>query len=221
MKRRRAPRLNLWALVIMSLLRERPRHPYEMQRQIRMRHQDQLLDLKPGSLYYAIEQLERGQLIEPVETSREGRWPERTVYRLTVRGEEEFLVWLRTLLSKPIWKPEQFVAALAHMQQLTPADATEQLESRAIALEVQNATLDSVVRTVGDMVGRTSVIEVEYSRAICQAELSWIRSLIEDLRSGRLTWDVQDLHRRFGGPPPEQFDTRPGKRPVSEEEEDT
>jgi DNA-binding PadR family transcriptional regulator len=210
MKQKRSPRLNLWALMVMSLLRERPRHPYEMQRQIRMRHQDQLLVLKPGSLYHAIDQMERGQLIAPVETSREGRWPERTVYRLTERGEQEFLIWLRTLLSKPIRESEQFMAALAHMQQLTPEDAMEQLESRAIALQVEVATFDTVVRAVGSMVGRTSVIEVEYARAMRQAELDWIRSVIDDMRGGHLTWDVADLHRRFGGPPPKQFDIQLG-----------
>src|SRR6202022_675806 len=86
--RRRHAR-TLWSLAVLSLLRERDMHPYEMQRQMHLRHTDDLLALKRGSLYHAINQLQRDGLIEPVETSRAGRWPERTVYRVTPDGEDE------------------------------------------------------------------------------------------------------------------------------------
>ena len=48
---------NLWALTILCLLRQRPMHPYEIQRLIREYHKDAFLDLKRGSLYHAIGQL--------------------------------------------------------------------------------------------------------------------------------------------------------------------
>src|ERR671936_1214287 len=94
-------RRTLWALAVLGLLREAPMHPYEMQRQLRMRHTDELLALKRGSLYHAIYQLQRDGLIEPVEVSREGRRPERTVYRITADGEDELINWLRELLAVP------------------------------------------------------------------------------------------------------------------------
>src|SRR6202140_5435343 len=98
----------LWALAVLGLLREAAMHPYEMQRQMHIRHTDDLLALKRGSLYHAINQLQRDGFIEPVETSREGRWPERTVYRITPDGADELLVWLRDLLSTPVREPSQF-----------------------------------------------------------------------------------------------------------------
>ena len=33
-----------------------------------------------------------------------------------------------------------------------------------------------------------------------QAELAWVRSLTDDLRAGRLTWDPGVLRRAVGGP---------------------
>ena len=113
---------NLWCLTVLCLLREGPRHPYEMQRLIRERHKDDFLQLKPGSLYHAIERLAKAGLIEEVETSREGRRPERTVYRLTECGDVEALEWLRGLLSKPVREPSQFVAAMSFVAHLTPDD---------------------------------------------------------------------------------------------------
>src|SRR5437016_1094606 len=101
MKRPSPSHRNLWALTVLCLLRERAMHPYEMQRLIRQRKNDNFLDLKRGSLYHAIGRLERVNLIEPVATTREGRRPERTVYRLTEDGAAETLAWLRELLANP------------------------------------------------------------------------------------------------------------------------
>src|SRR5438067_7376141 len=101
---------NLWSLTVLCLLRVRPMHPYEMQRLIREWKKDDFLDLKRGSLYHAIERLRAAGLIEVVETSREGRRPERTVYRITAGGEQEMLAWLRELLANPARSPTQFYA---------------------------------------------------------------------------------------------------------------
>src|SRR5262245_16656991 len=90
------------ALAILNLLYERPMHPYEMQQHMRERGHDFVIKLKGGSLYSTIERLIEGGLIHPVETSREGRRPERTVYALTEVGQDELTVWLRELLARPI-----------------------------------------------------------------------------------------------------------------------
>jgi DNA-binding PadR family transcriptional regulator len=179
---------------VLSLLRERDMHPYEMQRQLHARHTDELLALKRGSLYHAINQLQRDELIEPVETSREGRWPERTVYRITPDGDEELVNWLRDLLSNPVREPSQFTAALAHVLHLAPDDALQQLQLRAINLEATTAALHAVERGVGQLVGRPAVLEVEYANAVLEAELGWLRSVIDDLRSHKLTWDHVEIN---------------------------
>src|SRR4051812_33142738 len=111
---------NLWGLTVLCLLRERPMHPYEIQRLIRQRHKDEFLDLKRGSLYHAIGRLERAGLIEPATTEREGKRPERTVYRLTESGRVEVRAWLCELLANPARESPQFYAALSFMPLLTP-----------------------------------------------------------------------------------------------------
>ena len=47
---RRVPRMarTLWSLSVLALLRERPMHPYELQRQMHLRHTDERLGLKRG-----------------------------------------------------------------------------------------------------------------------------------------------------------------------------
>src|ERR671932_469430 len=105
---RPAPRLNTLALTALRLLHERPMHPYEMARIIQKRRIDVVLALKRGSLYHAVERLEREGLIEAAETSREGRRPERTVYRLTEAGRDEYEARLRALTADVVYEPTRF-----------------------------------------------------------------------------------------------------------------
>ena len=49
----------------------------------RLRHKDEILVLKRGSLYHAIGRLVRTELIRAKDISRNGRRPERTTYAIT------------------------------------------------------------------------------------------------------------------------------------------
>jgi DNA-binding PadR family transcriptional regulator len=203
---RRAPRTRrhwhlrrtLWSLAVLAMLREQSMHPYEMQRVMHQRHTDELLALKRGSLYHAINQLQRDGLIEPIQTSREGRRPERTVYQITPDGEEELGVWMRELLSVPVHEPSQFSAALAFLVHIPPEAALEQLELRAVGLEAGIAAMRAVERGIAAWIGRLSILELEYQRVLLEAELTWVRSLIDDLRSHKVTWNFEEMKRLIG-----------------------
>ncbi len=187
---------NLWALTVLCLLREAPMHPYEMQRLIRERKKDDFLDLKRGSLYNSIARLERAGLIEPVQTTREGRRPERTVYRLTNDGEHELIAWLRELLAKPTRGSIQFVAAISFLGHLPPKNALEQLGRRASILKAETEGLRRRLEELQPKLGRLLMLEAEYEQAMKEAELVWVQSLIDDLQSGDLTWKPQKFFPR-------------------------
>jgi DNA-binding PadR family transcriptional regulator len=186
---------NLWELTVLCLLRERPLHPYEMQRLIRERKKDDFLDLKRGSLYHAIGRLQRAGLIVSIGTSREGRRPERTVYRLTEEGGRAVLDWLRELLGKPAREPSQFFAAISYLGHLPPDEAVQQLEGRARLLESEIRATDAVLRELEPRIGRLVLLESDYLLAMKRAELAWIRSLVEEVRAGGLGWDPAALLR--------------------------
>jgi DNA-binding PadR family transcriptional regulator len=202
MQRPRTAHRNAWGLTVLALLYEKPMHPYEMQRMIRERGKDQLVNLKRGSLYHAIERLEAAGMIDPVETSREGRRPERTVYKITDLGREELEEWLRELLSRPAPDYPQFVAALNYLPILLPEDALRQLEARLVLLESEVAGFDAAIRSTESYLHRLWLLEVDYARAVRKAELDWVRAIVEDLRSGELTWNhdkLRELAKQFEG----------------------
>jgi DNA-binding PadR family transcriptional regulator len=172
-------------------------HPYELQRRIREWHKDEFLDLKRGSLYHAIARLHKQGAIEPVETTRAGRRPERTVYRLTEAGERQMLSWLQEMLANPVREPTQFFAALSFLPQLSPECVQAQLQQRTTRLEAQIAEIDRVLQTLVPRIGRLVLVEVEYERAMRQAELAWVQSLQNELQTGTLSWDPE-LVLRWG-----------------------
>jgi DNA-binding PadR family transcriptional regulator len=198
MSQSKAKARNLWELTVLCLLRLRPMHPYEMQRLIREWHKDAFLDLKRGSLYHAIERLHRAGWIDPMETIRDGRRPERTIYRLTESGDLAGIEWLHELLAKPVPEPTQFFAALSFLPHLTPATVQKQLEERIGFLQLEIASLSSVLETMTPRIGRLVLIEVEYLKAMRQADLEWVKLFLEDLRSGALVWDPNMLMQHAG-----------------------
>jgi DNA-binding PadR family transcriptional regulator len=185
---------NLLAYLVLNLLAEAPMHPYEMKRLIHLRGKDWLVPVNLDSLYHAIAQLQRAGLIEVVETSREGRRPERTVYRATEDGREEVRGWTADLLTEvPYDEFPKAVAALSHLPALRPGEVREHLERRVLNLQVMIATIETGLGAAAGKLPRVLVVEAEYALALKRAELEWVRALIDDLASGRLAWDPESL----------------------------
>ena len=172
------------ALSVLNLLSEQPMHPYEMQHLMRERGHDRVIKLKGGSLYSTIERLTAAGLIRTVETSREGRRPERTIYALTETGRQELGVWLRELLSRPMEEYPWFGAALAFLALLPPGEVLRLLEQRAIILRselaAEESTLAAVARTA---LPRLFTLEAEYLYAVLGPEVAWVRRLMDGIRS--------------------------------------
>jgi len=179
---------NLWSLTVLCLLLEQARHPYEMQRVIRERHNDEFLDLKRGSLYHAIERLLRAGLIAELETSREGKRPERTVYQITPQGEREVLDWLREMIAKPERETSSFYAALSFAGHLTCEEVKDQLRLRAKQLECALVSLEAVLTKFCPQLPRVFLLEAEYSLEMRRAELGWARAIADEIESGTLAW---------------------------------
>ncbi|WP_432925540.1 hypothetical protein ACQPZZ_32965 [Microbispora sp. CA-135349] len=86
----------------------------------------------------------------------------------------------------------QFPAALSHLMMIPPHDALRLLERRAERLAETRAGLEaSLAAQTGDL-PRVTAIESEYLLALTATEERWLRSVVDDLREGRLTWPASD-----------------------------
>ena len=180
---------------MLNLLSERAMHPYEMKTLMRERGHDAVIKLKGGSVYDTVERLQRLGFIDTVETSREGRRPERTVYSINEAGRDELKTWLRDMIARPVNDYPQFAAALAFVVGLQDREEViSELSRRAIAVEAQIAAGDTMLRSMAqDAIPRIFGIELEYAQAMRRAEVDWVRWLIQELKDGDLWPDVEAL----------------------------
>jgi DNA-binding PadR family transcriptional regulator len=181
------------ALAILLLLWESPMHPYQMQRMLKERRKDDVLDVRPAAVYRLVERLEGSGLVEPLGTSREGRRPERTVYRITGAGRDLADEWLRDMLATPAREYPRFPAALSLAGALRPDVVVQQLQQRAIVVEGELARMDVETRSVQHLLARIHLLEVEHAQAVLRAELAWLRSIVAEIGAGSLTWEPSDL----------------------------
>ena len=189
-------RSNLLALAVLSLLTERPMHPYEMAAMMRQRGLASTVKLNFGALYAVIETLHRLALIVPMETRRQGRHPERTIYATTEAGRAEFFDWLRVLIRTPAIEYTQFVAGLALIAHLSPLEAIALLEDRMHSLSEKIQEQHSDLETGKQRgVDRLFLIEDEYRLAQLESERGWIQKLIGEIRDGTLTETSDDILR--------------------------
>jgi len=185
------------ALVVLALLYEAPMHPYRMQQLIKERGKDEVVNVRQrASVYQTIDRLHRLGLIVLREITREEKWPERTVYELTDEGRRTFRDWMNEALSTRAREFPEFPVAVSLLGLLTPEEALRQLETRVAALEDEVARIDSQFSgAVAEGLPRLFLLETEYQRATLEAELEWVRTVVDDLRTGRLTWSEEWLSK--------------------------
>lgn len=187
------------AYTVLCQLREGPAHPYKLQRLMRERGKEWILNLKADSLYHAINQLERAGLIERTETEREGNRPERRVYRITEAGLEEVESRTYQLMTTVENDFPKLIAPLSHLAGIEPEEAKQMLQLRATQLAAVIAQSEVLLNDFrATDFPRVYVVEVEYAQALRRAELTWVRDIIAQLEDGTLTW------RAWTGPTSEE-----------------
>ncbi len=182
MQRRRVG--NLMALAVLSVLAERPMHPYEMATVIRGRGKDRDMKIKWGSLYTVVGNMQRHGLIDAVQTARAGGRPERTIYRITDAGRAEMRDWTRELIAIPEPEYPRFEAGLSVLGALAPDEATELLDQRLKTLGRDLAAQRAALAHIREQVSRLFLVEAEYDLAMREAEARWVTALLTELRSG-------------------------------------
>ncbi|HKN55670.1 MAG TPA: helix-turn-helix transcriptional regulator [Amycolatopsis sp.] len=187
-----AAKLTPLGIAVLELLHEKPMHPYEMAQLMRERYVDTRVNVKAGSLYHTVERLQGSGYIEVVDTQRDGRRPERTVYGMTEAGRDAFVERARQLLGDVVLEYPAYLSGLAVVDDLDKETVLLELEHRITRLRAAVAA-DRVVleRLESDKTPEIYWLDWRYSTDRRAFELEWTERLFEDLGTGRITF-VQD-----------------------------
>jgi DNA-binding PadR family transcriptional regulator len=185
------PELSPLALSILALLDGRAMHPYELASTMRDRHYDEFVRLNFGSLYHTVEALERDGWIAHGEREKEGRRPERTIYRLTDSGRRLLRQVIGEIVSQPRREYPHFAAGLMHLHHLGAAEASQHLNLRIEALGMKVQKLTGIMNGLREEgVSRLALIELEHKIAMLEAERTWVREIAREVSDGRLEWKM-------------------------------
>ena len=189
------PQSSPLALTVLALLHYKPLHPYGIQRLIKQWGKDQVVNVgQRASLYRTIERLHDAGLVAVRQMERAQVYPERTVYEITDAGREVAHEWIVEMLAVPKREFPQFPAALSHLLMLSKPQIRDALERRLDTVTTTLAGLDaSLAAEAEHALPRVAMLETEYLRAVTAAEVKWLRSVVDDLRTGRLKWSAKEL----------------------------
>lgn len=174
---------------VLGLVMERPMHPYEMFQMLLERDKDELLKIKPGSLYHAVDRLATQNLIEEAGTEREGNRPERTRYTILPAGYEALHGHVSFLLREVVNEYPGFRRGIAEAHDLPAEQVVDLLRERQVSLGEQAAKTETLLTGV-DAEIRQFYLNYEYSLAMLRAELAWLDGIIVDLEQGKIIWSI-------------------------------
>lgn len=167
-------------LLVLGLLMEGEKHPYEVQQQVKARGMDCYMKYAKGSLYYAFDQLEKGGMIEVKEVIRESNRPDKTRYGITEKGEEHFQELLLQELQKPMQLTNPIYAALTFASYGDPVKMDQALEVNLQEVKRLAGVLESIQEQKKGKLGwgaRTILIgAIEHLRA----EERWMERIREE-----------------------------------------
>lgn len=174
-------------ILILGMASEKPRHGYDITREIVVRGLRNWIRVSDVAVYKALARLEReGCLVS--STHKEGKSPERSVYELTGAGRERLadLLFDQLSTSEPIrneyFLPFEFVEFMDHNELVLALERRIEsigriLESRKARLQIVEGVEDEIICSV-----------YRHDVGVYLSELAWLEGLL-----GLILGESQDV----------------------------
>jgi len=193
------------ALIVLGLLDQGPLHPYEILRIMRKHRDDLRVPTSVGSIYHAVERLEREGYVTALSTAREGARPERTTYEITDDGRAEHRRRTRELLRTVTPEYPAFDVGLGQADALEAAEVVALLRERLDTVREEHAAYDAALgSTIEGGVPRRYLLDALYELDQRATQIAWIERTVAEIESGELDWTTK---------PPRSADDRTTSHP--------
>jgi DNA-binding PadR family transcriptional regulator len=188
-------------LLILGVLHRGNFHPYEIKRRLENAMVECYIDVDVGTLYYAIRQLEKEELIVAVSREPVARGGMRTVYRITSKGKAEFQTVLHRQFEEEGPVSQMLYGALLFLHLADLAVLEELLRRRLERLDELIAKLGPIKKELSPVLstgGEHLLKHIEKQRRL---DREWLRSLLADVKARRVH-DVANPKRLAAGASP-------------------
>ncbi|TCM96175.1 PadR family transcriptional regulator [Paenibacillus sp. BK033] len=198
-------------LLILGLLMERDRHPYDIRQTIKQRNWNESFKLRDGSLYYAVDQLRDHGLIETAEivaVPGDNR-PDKTIYRITEEGKKAFHKLLYDQLSQFSYPQHPLFLALPFIRYGDQELLEHLLLKQLAACEERIKRMEKVLEIKGTFLPAGSGMMINGVKKFGEAEKEWLLELLEQARNGTLlqgpSWTLEQIEQYLKSHPGPQM----------------
>ena len=166
-------------LAILGLLKERPRHGYQLSKRL-AETLGPFWKVSYGSLYPALKRLQREGAVEPVFAKEEvGR--RKNVYRITEKGEALFAELLEDA-GQESWEDNPFRVRLAFFRYLRPETRLRLLEKRRAYLDGRLLEIKTSLKNYRERIDAYTLSLMRHGADATEQDIAWLDGLIETER---------------------------------------
>lgn len=182
--------------LILGVLYEKERNPYEITKMLKELKLRKWFSIADSTVYATINNLKKQHLIEG-KTSKEGRFPEKTVYSITAEGEYELHNTISKYLEKNDPDGSKFDIAILLLHHLSRDEVLQKLKIKLENLEASTYEIKNQILTLerDRTVAFTGLLMLKHRLYMAETEIRTIKEIIREFNtkediSGPTAFDV-------------------------------
>jgi len=168
-------------LAILSLLAEKPMHGYQIEQTIADRGMREWTELGFSSIYYILDKLKKGGLLESRLEAAEGKGPSKQVFHLSPAGKKAWRSAALEAISTPHRTFSNFQLGLSNIHALNRAEVLKALLFYAEDLRSRQGQIQSKLESIGPNILFEAKILFDLSLKQIACEKEWVESFIQQL----------------------------------------
>jgi|SRR5579872_405820 len=167
--------------LILGVLHRGNFHPYEIKRRLKGAMVECYIDVDVGTLYYAVRQLEKEALIEPIAEERVARGGVRTIYRITNAGRAQFQLDLHRQFEIEGPVSQTLYGALLFLHLADPEVVETSLRQRIARLGQLIAKLEPLRQELAPKLSTGGEHLLDHIDRQRRLDLRWLKALLVDI----------------------------------------
>lgn len=169
-------------LIVLGMLKKEPMGAYDLQKLVEYRNISKWVKISTPSIYKKVIQLEeKGYIVS--HTEKEGKMPEKAVYSLTEKGEQEFEKLMVEISRKPVNIFLDFNAVIVNLENMPPENQRECLDNIENSVKQLKTYLEEniALKENDTDVPATGMAVLRQQYVLAQAIEEWVESLKKSL----------------------------------------
>ena len=191
--------LSKLATLILGILAEQERNPYDITKMLSELHTKKWLPMADSTVYATINNLKKKGMIAG-RTEKDGNLPEKTIYSITNEGEFELHASVTSFLEEDLSGSSGFDIGILLMHNLSKQEIQLKLKKKLERLEANFYVIRKQILSFEMDAGKiafTALSMLKHRQHLIEAEIKTVKELIRDLNTRSSISDFSPFDMRM------------------------